>query len=284
MTMKWPWKKLWFEDLDRDCGHLAPSTRGIWVWIFCDLDRHGGERSLTLAQWALVARATIRDIADAFAELIWQEVCDSSVTRGVTQNVTRDALSQNSDALITIRCRRIYREHKLLSQHALRQHRYRERKAGCGNSDAAVTGEKQKQKQNTSPKPPSGAENDVLKLPSVEAFKLAGRLRATIAARDPKAKAGKMDDVGAWAREIELLLIRDGRSQDDVGAVIDWCQQSWWGPHILSGRKLREKFDTMWGQMKGEKGNAIMRRGYVPDTIGAERPRAPTKRKDFIVD
>jgi hypothetical protein len=37
----------------------------------------------------------------------------------------------------------------------------------------------------------------------------------------------------------------------EVAAAIAWSQQrfSFWGPFVLSGRKLREKFDTIAGHM-----------------------------------
>jgi uncharacterized protein YdaU (DUF1376 family) len=111
---------------------------------------------------------------------------------------------------------------------------------------------------NTSPKSPSGADAVSNFLPPVEAFQLAEKLKAAIVARDPKAAAAKMDDVGAWAKEVNQIL-KHGRTVAEVGAVIVWCQApgNFWNGNILSGKKLREKFDTLYAQMQnGKDGNA----------------------------
>jgi len=88
--------------------------------------------------------------------------------------------------------------------------------------------------------------------PSVESLQLSEKLKAAIAVRDPNAKAGRLPDLTHWARDIEKLIRIDGRRSEDIEKVIVWCQSNgcFWGPNILSGRKLREKFDTMWGQMR----------------------------------
>jgi len=52
-----------------------------------------------------------------------------------------------------------------------------------------------------------------------------------------------------WIRDIDLAMRIDGRSKDELLRCIDWIYEtpegSFWIPNILSGKKLREKFDTM---------------------------------------
>ena len=93
--------------------------------------------------------------------------------------------------------------------------------------------------------------------PSIESARLSELLRSRIAARDGNAKAGRLPVHPSWARDIDKLLRIDGRRSEDIEAVIAWCQSDgcFWGPNILSGRKLREKFDTMWGQMRRDNGH-----------------------------
>ncbi len=93
---------------------------------------------------------------------------------------------------------------------------------------------------------------------STEATTLAGQLRDAVRVRDPKSRAGRTEDLSVWARDIELLMSDDQRSPDEIRRVIDWCQSpgSFWGPHILSGQKLREKFDTLSGLMMRETSGA----------------------------
>lgn len=59
-----------------------------------------------------------------------------------------------------------------------------------------------------------------------------------------------------WANDIRLLN-NDGRSKEEIESVIRWCQEPgcFWFPNIISGKKLRAKFDTMLFQMKRDENN-----------------------------
>ncbi|WP_445396488.1 hypothetical protein ACSMX9_22720 [Streptomyces sp. LE64] len=49
-----------------------------------------------------------------------------------------------------------------------------------------------------------------------------------------------------WRTAARLLLDRDGRTEDQVHAAIDWCQDSdFWRANILSMVKLRKQYDTL---------------------------------------
>lgn len=49
-----------------------------------------------------------------------------------------------------------------------------------------------------------------------------------------------------WHDAARLMLDRDGRSEEEVHAAIDWCQaHHFWRSNILSMPKLREKFDQL---------------------------------------
>jgi hypothetical protein len=111
-------------------------------------------------------------------------------------------------------------------------------------------------------------------LPSVESFQLSEKLRLAIQVRDPKARACRLPDYTHWARDIDKIIRIDARRAEDVDAVIAWCQKdSFWGPNILSGRKLREKFDTLYGQMT--RGNDNGKRGAdsKADSLTRGRPK-----------
>ncbi len=121
--------------------------------------------------------------------------------------------------------------------------------------------------------------------PSTAAINLAGQLRDAVRVRDPKARAARTEDLTGWARDIDLLLRIDQRSPDEIRRVISWCQLpgGFWGPNILSGRKLREKFDTLSGQMMRENSEARYERrngNYrVPQILNnrAEREYVPAR-------
>lgn len=55
-----------------------------------------------------------------------------------------------------------------------------------------------------------------------------------------------------WAKDIEKALRIDGRTKGQLMACIDWIYKDgkFWIPNILSGKKLREKFDQLTIQMK----------------------------------
>jgi hypothetical protein len=61
-----------------------------------------------------------------------------------------------------------------------------------------------------------------------------------------------------WAADIEKLNRLDSRSWQDIEAAIRWIKTpgNFWAPNIISGSKLREKFPTIWGQMKRPNGPA----------------------------
>lgn len=61
--------------------------------------------------------------------------------------------------------------------------------------------------------------------------------------------------VNSWAKDIELLNRIDDRSWEDIESVIRWTQTKncFWSVNIISGKKLREKFDVLIAQMKQPK-------------------------------
>jgi len=57
-----------------------------------------------------------------------------------------------------------------------------------------------------------------------------------------------------WLDSARLLLDRDGRSEEEAHAAIDWCQDhTFWRSNILSMPKLREKFDQLRKQAIAER-------------------------------
>jgi hypothetical protein len=113
--------------------------------IIIDLKNHDGSRSLSLDGWASVVRSNREETVAALTELIEHGICDTERHTerhaSVTPSVTRDAPLSKSDidcdAKVTLTCRRIVRESKSQSKHALRQERYRVRKGRDANSDAS---------------------------------------------------------------------------------------------------------------------------------------------------
>jgi hypothetical protein len=57
-----------------------------------------------------------------------------------------------------------------------------------------------------------------------------------------------------WRDSARLMIDRDGRTEQQVIAAIDWCQgNEFWRANILSMPKLREKYDQLRLQATREK-------------------------------
>ena len=70
-----------------------------------------------------------------------------------------------------------------------------------------------------------------------------------IQTRDPKAQPPNME---RWAVEIERIMRLDGRTAEEVEAVIRWAHaDSFWAGVILSPRGLRDKFTQLLLKMGG---------------------------------
>ena len=72
--------------------------------------------------------------------------------------------------------------------------------------------------------------------------------------RNPK---HKRPNIQTWAADVDRMIRLDGRTADDIRAVIEWCQSdSFWMNNILSTGKLREKFDQLVLKMGGRRADS----------------------------
>ena len=63
---------------------------------------------------------------------------------------------------------------------------------------------------------------------------------------------------GDWINSCRLMRERDGRTAEEIKAMIDFSQfDSFWKSNILSMAKLREKFDQLWLKAKKDNFNGI---------------------------
>jgi phage replication O-like protein O len=93
-------------------------------------------------------------------------------------------------------------------------------------------------------------------------YRLANYLFRRIVEHNPRARllgyshAQKEHTIEGWAKDIDLLLRKDlnhlnGDRSQAVGTVIEWAtSHPFWSANILSGAKLREKWDTLTMQIK----------------------------------
>jgi len=124
----------------------------------------------------------------------------------------------------------------------------------------------------SAPTPPDSVSREKTFGEESEEYRLAEHLRERILGNNPRAKVPRASPNGLarWCREFDLMIRLDGRAPPDIRRVIDWCQaDSFWRANILSPRKLREKFDTLWLQMQ-RNGEVKRERGTDSDPRRAE--------------
>jgi len=81
--------------------------------------------------------------------------------------------------------------------------------------------------------------------------KLAKKLFYLIQQNDPKAKK---PNFSSWAGTIDKLMRIDGRSEQEISRVMEFCQNdSFWKSNILSADKLRKQFSRLAIKAKQEK-------------------------------
>ncbi len=262
---------------DSQVSQCRPATRGIWwdaISAMHGIDRCG-QLSGTVEALARVCRCRVDEMRAAVDDLRSTGAADVTESNGIVTLVNR-------------RMRREF-ENRQAVKNRVDRHRQLKRQRECNAAGNASETDLQRsfnyksvinnQKNITLPR----------KIPSFEAIQLAQKLREAIGSRDPTARAARKNDLSAWAKEIELLLTIDKRTPEEVTAAIVWSQQpqSFWGPLVLSGKKLREKFDTIAGQMKrdrygGHNGSGTKGLGIGSDESPGSTSERRTSRGDRI--
>lgn len=80
-------------------------------------------------------------------------------------------------------------------------------------------------------------------------YLLARFLEKSIAANNPKFPKNEQQRQ-RWARDFDLMIRRDKINADDIAEVIAWSQKdSFWKSNILSGKKVREKYQQLFMRM-----------------------------------
>lgn len=76
----------------------------------------------------------------------------------------------------------------------------------------------------------------------------------------------------SWRREARLLMDKDEHTEDEIHALIDWCQDdSFWRSNVLSLPKLREKYDQL--ALKARTPRAVNSRQQQTDDMFARAAR-----------
>lgn len=108
---------------------------------------------------------------------------------------------------------------------------------------------------------------------SVE-MNLAIDLKRLILANNSGAKIP--NDLQSWAKIFDLMIRIDNRSADLITQVMQFSQlNDFWKSNILSPKKLREKFDTLYLQSQNQRGSQVYGAGTAR---GPEKPPDDKKR------
>ena len=85
----------------------------------------------------------------------------------------------------------------------------------------------------------------------------AKRLREGIVDILPHQRVPSDENIDNWAKHIDFMQRLDGRSEQDILALIDFAlNDDFWCTNIRSTAKLREKQDTLYAQMMKKQGKA----------------------------
>ena len=101
-----------------------------------------------------------------------------------------------------------------------------------------------------SPLPPEDSSSEIAEQPRPDVDRLCTHLADCI-----EANGSKRPTVTArWRDSARLLLDRDGRTEDQVHACIEWCQRDeFWRSNVMSMPKLREQYDQLRLKAQAEK-------------------------------
>lgn len=100
----------------------------------------------------------------------------------------------------------------------------------------------------------------------------------------------KEKTIQRWAQDIDLLISKDGQQSLIVEEVIRFTTaDGFWGPNVLSGAKLREKWDTLVAQMGKKKNTDDEEDEFagVVDTSGRRLPKSKPRsaeKDDVLID
>lgn len=79
-----------------------------------------------------------------------------------------------------------------------------------------------------------------------------------------------------WRDAARLIIDRDGHTEQQVAAAIDWCQSDeFWRANVLSMPKLREKYDQM--RLQSERRNGNRRQAETDEMFDRAMARAQAR-------
>lgn len=151
--------------------------------------------------------------------------------------------------------------------------------------DSETTEKLQKNHEKTTEKPQKNTNNnennennenkDNIYTSDSNEYRLANFLLSHIKKNNPKAKEPNLQ---TWSKQFDLLLKKDARDLEEIKSVIVFCQNnSFWKSNILSAKKLRDKYDTLYLQMKeGKNGGTKQNTSTGQSKFSGFKPKPKT--------
>jgi hypothetical protein len=221
-------------DWRRDLDDSPLEIEGSWIRIICRLwdQPEKGKATKTLKEWSRILRKTERKTLKILQILIENDVASGQVLD-----------NQN----ITIISRRMVKDERI--------RKLRREVGRLGGNPGLMKIRENLVNQTPNQKCQSSVSVTVTKNKYVEdsiEFRLASFLLEEILKNKSDLKKPNLQ---TWAKEINLMIKRDGRAPDRIREVIVWAEgDSFWRLNILSPKSLREKFDRLELAMDLKKG------------------------------
>ena len=118
-------------------------------------------------------------------------------------------------------------------------------RSGNNNKKAQESNKANNNIKDKRPKSPTYDESSVM-------YQLSNLLFERIQQNNPDYKKPNLQ---TWAKHIDLMIRRDGRTPEDIRKAIEWAQSNdFWWKNILSTEKLRKQYDTITSQMRASTG------------------------------
>lgn len=137
---------------------------------------------------------------------------------------------------------------------------------GVGDGDVEITSENDERSSD-----PNEGRDDVARLCS----HLADRVETN---GSPRPRITKK-----WLDAARLLIDKDGKTEQQVRAAIDWCQDhEFWRSNVMSMPKLREQYDQLRLQAEAQRSRASPNGKYAPGSGSKVPPRDSYNPKDFV--
>lgn len=249
-------------DWMRDTRILSLAAKGAWIDLLCAMwhSETRGKLSMSIKNYSRLIGATEEKTKAVIQELIDMKICDTITLPLHVMDGNENVQKCNGD--VTLINRRMVKEIKERELNRLRVRKFRKnrRNRECnGECNGNVT-------------PLSSSSSSLIKKTSQTSLRLGELFFDSICLNNPKSRLKKYNPsqkektIKRWTEDIEKLIRIDEQTEEDVETVIKFCTQDGFEKaNVLSGRKLRERWDSLIqkAEKAKTKGNGNQKAGVL---------------------